>query len=355
MAELVIHPNLYTIRRSLQSSVPPLLRADQAEERYNEAVQAAVEKCAADTAGQTCFICMEAVHSRTGEGLVRGCACRGGAGFAHVSCLAEQAKILFAEAEENNLGVEVLNARLGRWSDCSLCEQEYHGVVRCALGWACWKTYVGRPERDQVRGLAMTVLGNGLTGANRYEDALSVREAELSMLRRLGASERSVLAVQGNLAVLYEELGRVEGALRMKQDVYAGHLKLNGEDNVSTLMAANNYAATLKDLRRFEEAKALLRRTIPVARCVVGEGDGLTLRMRYTYARALYEDPRSDPRATLEYLREAVTTLEEIERTARRVFGGSHPLTVEIERFLHKIPSTVRRAADLESQVKRSV
>ena len=38
------------------------------------------------------------------EGLVRMCACRGTAGFVHVSCLAEQAKILYAEAEENNLG-----------------------------------------------------------------------------------------------------------------------------------------------------------------------------------------------------------------------------------------------------------
>ena len=86
MAELVV-------------AVPPLLRADQAEQRYNEAVQAAVAKCAADTPGQTCFICMEAVHWKTKEGLVRGCACRGGAGFAHVSCLAEQAKILHAEAD----------------------------------------------------------------------------------------------------------------------------------------------------------------------------------------------------------------------------------------------------------------
>ena len=34
---------------------------------------------------------------------MRGCSCRGTAGFAHVSCLAEQAKILVAEAEENNL------------------------------------------------------------------------------------------------------------------------------------------------------------------------------------------------------------------------------------------------------------
>ena len=34
-----------------------------------------------------------------------------------------------------------------------------------------------------------------------------------------------------------------------------------------------------------------------------------------------------DPAATLEDLREAVTTLEDVERTARRVLGGAHPHT----------------------------
>ena len=53
-----------------------------------------------------------------------------------------QAKILDAEAEENNLDFKVQNEKWKRWYSCSLCEQEYHGVVRCALGWACWKTYV---------------------------------------------------------------------------------------------------------------------------------------------------------------------------------------------------------------------
>ena len=65
---------------------------------------------------------------------MRGCSCRGTAGFAHVSCLAEQAKILVAEVEENNLS---LNERWARWYSCGLCEQDYHGVVACALGWAC--------------------------------------------------------------------------------------------------------------------------------------------------------------------------------------------------------------------------
>ena len=65
-----------------------------ANKRYTEAVVVAAEACAEDTKGQTCYICTQALHWKTKEGLVRGCACRGTAGFAHVSCLAEQAKIL---------------------------------------------------------------------------------------------------------------------------------------------------------------------------------------------------------------------------------------------------------------------
>jgi len=34
---------------------------------------------------------------------------------------------------------------------------------------------------------------------------------------------------------------------------------------------------------------------------------------------------------TLDDLREGVTTLEETERTARRVFGGAHPLVLDIK------------------------
>ena len=40
--------------------------------------------------------------------------------------------------------------------------------------------------------------------------------------------------------------------------------------------------------------------------------------------------------ATLDDLREAVTTLEDIERISRRVFGGAHPLTGDLVRALRK-------------------
>ena len=90
---------------------------------------------------------------------------------------------------------------------------------------------------------------------------------------------------------------------------------------------SNNYAAVLANLRRFEEAKSLLRKTIPVAQRVLGEGDSTTLRMRKCYAMWLVVSNG----ATLGDLREALTTLEDTTRTARRVLGGAHPLTVNIE------------------------
>ena len=206
-----------------------------ANKKYSEAVAVAAEACAEDTKGQTCYICTQALHWKTKEGLVRMCSCRGTAGFAHVSCLAEQAKILFAEAEENNLGWETKNPRWARWCTCSLCEQEYHGVVRCALGWACWKTHLGRPETDQLYGMAMNQLGSGLSLAYQNEDALSVREAELAMLRRIGASAYRILGVQNNLANTYVDLGRLEPALLLTRDVYSAHLMINGNQHKETL------------------------------------------------------------------------------------------------------------------------
>ena len=60
--------------------------------------------------------------------------------------------------------------------------------------------------------------------------------------------------------------------------------------------------------------------------------------MRWAYAKSLFKDPA----ATLDDLREAVTTLEDIERTVRRVFGGAHPVTVQIEGDLRKARAALR-------------
>ena len=157
-------------------------------------------------------------------------------------------------------------------------------------------------------------------------------------MRRIGATERAILSTQSNLANSYRMLGRVEEALILRKEVYSGYLKLEGKEHEKTILEANNYASTLGDLKRFEEAKALLRKTIPVALRVLGESDDTTFRMRWNYATSLL----CDDVATLDDLREAVTTLEETEQTARRVLGGSHPVVAGIELSLRDSRDALR-------------
>jgi len=130
----------------------------------------------------------------------------------------------------------------------------------------------------------------------------------------------------------------------MRRDIYAGNLKFKGEENYNTLQAALNYASTLCELGRFEETKALLRTTMPLAQRVIGNDHDTTLKMRWIYAQALFQDAN----ATLDDLREAVTTLEDAQRTARRVFGGANPLTKGIEHRV-QIARAVLRARETPS------
>ena len=60
--------------------------------------------------------------------------------------------------------------------------------------------------------------------------------------------------------------------------------------------------------------------------------------MRWCYATVLYKDPA----ATHGDLREATTTLEDVERTARRVLSSAHPITVGVERSLQIARAAIR-------------
>ena len=70
----------------------------------------------------------------------------------------------------------------------------------------------------------------------------------------------------------------------------------------------------------------------------LGDNDETTLRMRQYYAHALINASG----ATLDDLREAVATFEDLERIARRVFGGMHPLTSDIEEYLQVARDALR-------------
>ena len=115
-------------------------------------------------------------------------------------------------------------------------------------------------------------------------------------------------------------------------------MKLYGEEHRDVVVESFNYANDLFDLRRFEEAKSLLLRQIPVAQRVLGNDNENTLKMRTIYALTLFKDDG----ATRDDLSEAVNTLEDTTSTARRVLGGAYPLTSAIENALREAQAALR-------------
>ena len=57
-----------------------------------------------------------------------------------------------------------------------------------------------------------------------------MREAALSMERRLADQKQTYLPCKAILRVHMVKLGQKEEALRLRRDVYAGRLRLHGEE-----------------------------------------------------------------------------------------------------------------------------
>ena len=280
---------------------------------------------------------------------MRGCSCRGTAGFAHVSCLAEQAKILVAEAEENNLDHKVMNERWQRWSSCSLCKQQYHGVVMGALGWACWKTYVGRSETDNSRLGSMKVLGRSFRDSGRAEDELAVHQATLDTFKRYwqgNDEDQNALDVMSNMAGCYSRLGQHDKCVTMRREIYARRVATLGFSHEESLNEAHCIALTLvnrPDRDSQTEAKVFLRDIMPRALEDLGPEHQTYLRFRWVYAYALHDD---DAAATLDDMIEAEATYVAIERVYARRFGPSHPETRGLRGEISNLRENMEKVRD---------
>ena len=85
-------------------------------------------------------------------------------------------------------------------------------------------------------------------------------------------------------------------------------------------------------------ATSVLRKSIRVARRVLGENHTLTLTSTSLFAQTILHNPG----ATLDDIREAINTLEEMEPISRRALGIAHPLAVNIQSELQKARALLR-------------
>ena len=329
-----------------------------ADKQYKASIKLAVEKCAKDARSQallnaakqlgdlsfcdmeerkrflelsaedaeieedevTCFICLDSIHSETKEGVVRGCGCKGSQGHAHVTCLAKQAQLSVEEGETTN--ADDMSARWSKWTRCTICEQNYRGVVSCALGWACWRTYVQRPMEAPAKRAALTTLGSGLMDGDRAGEALTVFQAQLKHAYK-EQDEESITAAKGNCAMCLSNLGRDAEAVVINRELYAQVRKASGLEDIDTLVAALTLAKSLRALSAFSEARALLREVVPIAMTSLGGDHGVTLELNSNFVRAMCMDLN----ATADQLKAAVDLAHSTHEAALRRYGDGHELT----------------------------
>ena len=311
----------------------------ETEREMITAAAAAVVGCAAATEGQACYICMD---DGAEEGLVRGCSCRGGSGFAHISCLARQANIQFGQHLAVNQRSNDTRDVFLRWVDCRLCEQTFHGPVAKAMARACVSTYAGRAPDDGVRISTMNALATHLPA----DEAVTCREQILSDLQRLGVGEASLIVLKTGLGRSYVDAGRHDDALAIFREVHKKNTDLRGAEHDETLYCAGHLTNCLVLTGRHDEAKNLLRdQVLPAAHRVLPPEDDIVISCTSNLARAIYDADG----ASVDDLREGVALLEALCTTSRRVYGAEHPKVAWREGYLDdaqaKLAAAVAAAA----------
>ncbi len=291
-----------------------------ADSRAAEAAAAAEAACKSDVVrGATCYICLG-----EGPGLVRGCACRGDAGYAHVRCLV-RAEAELARESRDGLG------------QCPTCRQFYHGAVRLAVAWGEWRA-VARDQSERFFH-ALRELGMALSECGQHGDALVLIRCRLKIQkswwpqlegRELSESQVAFAGEQTNLANILGRLGKLDEACGIQRESFSLQKRARGVEDPGTISVAVNLANILKTTRHFQEALKLLEEMLPVSRKVNGSLDTSTINLTVLLADVLQAceiQPGGNMQLSLDTARAVVKLYDEAYASSRRLFGDGHPET----------------------------
>ena len=329
-----------------------------ADQRYAEAAAAAIEAYAEATAGQTCYICMED-GTESGEGLVRGCACRGDNGYVHLSCLVRHARVSVEAAIARQPGVEVpfIAPQTQHWWLCRLCEQHYHGAVAIALGWGSWKTYCSWPEEQWARTFAMENLGRSLQ-KTEPEVALAIFERILARRIDIGdvVLEGAPLAqdmcyFRGLISGCLSKLGRRDECLAARREIWATCRRLGELVNYGAAIDLGHSLLQDDTSSSISEAIELTRELIPLAREEYGPDAPITNKLRHILAIALCN---LRPRLSLDSMIEGEAILTDVVRVSARALGPEHPWVPGLHRRLAGIRAYLEAARYQDAKWRES-
>ena len=267
-----------------------------------------------------CWVCLEGGGD---EPLVRSCACRGQAGFAHIRCL-------IASAQHD----------WRSWWACPTCKQNYTGAVsgaaalcvfltsqdaaaqvQIALARAWFAQVEGRSEDDDERLSAASCLAQALhQSVGDFEGAQRLFASVLRVQRRTkGDDNEATLTSIFSLVNCQRMLRDAPDNLALAEEALKTARRVKGAVHHQTLNAMSLLAEVYADNDKLSQALPLARKSLYWKRLTLGNDHFDTL-ISIAGLGALYSD--------LNELLKAQPLLEEDLASSRRLLGADHPATL---------------------------
>jgi hypothetical protein len=233
--------------------------------------------------GRECWICF--TEGDESAPLVRGCACRGSAGWVHVKCVVTAAKHTPA-----------------MWSVCPSCKQRYTGKLLLELAQLRWAEVRDMHPVAPARLEAANTLCIALHGCGEPGQAAAVVESTLTACEaELGQDHPQTLTALNNVAQACQASGDLVKATGLAERAVAGYRRTLGSDNQNTLQAINNLGGLHVVKGSLDEAAPLLEEALVGFRKVLGEGHKCTINAVHNLAGLRAE--RGDFDGAIELLR----------------------------------------------------
>ena len=284
---------------------------------------------AMEGAAPECWVCCEEVDPEGAIAAPTGCACRGSAGRAHVSCLEDLAR---------HKGDA--NAQHAAWHGCPTCRQDYTGPLAVGLARARYAPLRGRPEGDGERldalaNLVAALANDGARSPQLQHRALPghgaarpLQEELLAAMRRTGPSsgmrwrgghEQATLTCMVNTACLRSDMGEHAAALPLLEEALPACRRTFGEEDDTTLRCMTVLATVLGKLGQRATARSMHEEVVEALRRAGARADVMNTTAAITNLGQCVIGT-GDVSAALALWEEAVAL-------ARRVLGQAHPTT----------------------------
>jgi tetratricopeptide (TPR) repeat protein len=270
--------------------------------------------------------------------LMRGCACRGTAGYAHLSCLLEAAAKEVEFNAENGDPEDIVSATDELWQTCKLCNQPRTGCLEMMLALNRWETAKCLAHTCDEHRNARHQLASAYIADNENEKAIELIEPALNYDREaINTSSdvpaymvENVISEATNLGMCLARIGRFDEAMAHYTQALelADQVPVPGKDLLLARATVMNNIAQVHMNAKHDPFAAIpiLEEVQQIRQDLTGKDSFEFLISVFATACAYAAAQRTD---------DAYHLINDNLPRARRLFGQDHPQTMRFE-SLHK-------------------